>query len=134
MINCTKFNLNPSNSVCCHVFLLCDNATLRFDLRPWKSLSVFLSSWWSISPSCVILDLMVHSVFCLQRFLTMWQYDLNLWSWKTIGVFFWSCWSNVQSCKILELTVRPTRLGQTDVRRQRRAYNNRRKVEHFQHL
>ena len=36
-------------------------------------------SWWSIVPIRMILDLKVHSVPCLQRFPTMWQYDLELW-------------------------------------------------------
>ena len=52
-------------------------------LCPWITIGIFLLSWWSIVPSCTILELSVQSVSCLQRILsrfpTMWQYDLDLW-------------------------------------------------------
>ena len=62
-----------------NLFLLCDNTTLTFDHRPWKTIGIFLSSWLSIVLSCMILELTVNSVSCLQCFPTMWQYDLDLW-------------------------------------------------------
>ena len=51
----------------------------NLDLRSWKTIGIFLSSWWLIVPSCMILELTVHSVSCLQCFPSMWQYDLDLW-------------------------------------------------------
>ena len=97
----------PAYNVSCHIFILCDNTTLSFDHRPWKTLGIFLLSWWSIVPSCMILELMVHSVSCLQRFPTMWQYDLDLWllTLKKKNTFLSSCWSIVPSFKILELMI-----------------------------
>ena len=75
-----------------------------YDLRPWKTIGVFLLSWWSIVPSCKILELMVQSVSCLQRILsrfhTMWQYNCNLDIWplsfKTNKHFVSSWWSIYQ--------------------------------------
>ena len=42
---------------------------MTFDLKSWKTICIFLSSWWSVVPSCMILDLMVHSVFAYNIFL-----------------------------------------------------------------
>ena len=66
-------------------FLPCDNTTLTFELRPWKTRGNLLSSCLSIVSSCLILELTVHSVFCLQSFPTLWQYDLDFWpsTWKS---------------------------------------------------
>ena len=61
------------------------------------------------------LELTFYSVFCLQRFPTVWQYDFDLWT--TIGIFLLLSWSIVPNCKIPELTVRPSRPRQTDGRR-----------------
>ena len=44
----------------------------------WKTISFFLSSFWSIVTSCMIMELRVHFVSCLQRFPTLWQYHLDL--------------------------------------------------------
>ena len=60
-----------------NVFLLRDKTT--FDQQLWKTIIIFLSSWWSIVPSCMIMELKVHSVSCLQYYPTMWQYDLDRW-------------------------------------------------------
>ena len=80
-----RFILSPAYNV----FLLCDNTTLTFDQRPWKRISIFLSSWWSIVPSSMIMELTDHCVSSLQQFPTMWQmtltFDLGLWN--TIGIF-----------------------------------------------
>ena len=80
-----RFILYPAYNV----FLLCDNTTLTFDQRPWKRISIFLSSWWSIVPSSMIMELTDHCVSSLQQFPTMWQmtltFDLGLWN--TIGIF-----------------------------------------------
>ena len=84
VINCTKFSLYLAYSVSRHAFLLCDNTTLSFDLRPWKSISIFLSFRWSILPSW----LMVHSVSWL-RFTIMWQYELDLSPLKQEATVIW---------------------------------------------
>ena len=39
-----------------HVFLLCDNTTLTFHFRPWKTIGNFLTSCWSNISSCEILE------------------------------------------------------------------------------
>ena len=49
------------------------------DLWFWISIGIFLLSWWSVVPSCNIMKLSVQSVSWLQRFPTMWQYNLDLW-------------------------------------------------------
>ena len=48
-------------------------AHLSFQLRWAKNTSLL------IVPSIMILELMVHSVSCLQCFPSMWQYDLEIW-------------------------------------------------------
>ena len=75
---CFRFSLSVYN-VSCKVFLPWNKTTLNFDLRPSKTIEHLFSSWWSIVPSCMILELMLHSVSCLQRFPTMWQYNLDHW-------------------------------------------------------
>ena len=91
VINCTMlydrgafwFSLYPAYNVSCHVFLLCDNTTLTFNHRLWKTIRIFLSSCWSIVPSCMIVEQMVQYVsslkFILPRFPTMWKFNLDLW-------------------------------------------------------
>ena len=51
-----RFILYPAYNV----FLLRDNTTLTFDLRPWKTIGIFLASCWSNVPSCKILELTVR--------------------------------------------------------------------------
>ena len=54
--------------------ILCHNTTLTFDLeKRYLSLIMVINF-----PMCMILELTVHSMSCLQRFPTMWQYDLDL--------------------------------------------------------
>ena len=85
VINYTKlYDPGTYGSFCIpayNVFLLSDTTTLTFDLRPWKTIGIFLSSWWSIVSSFFILELTVQSVSCL-RFPTMWHYDPDRWPWK----------------------------------------------------
>ena len=81
-----------------------------------KTLCIFFSPYWLIVQSCMILELTIHSVSCLQHFPTKWQYDLDLWpaTLQNNRHFLSSCWSNVRNCKILKLMVRLTRPGQID--------------------
>ena len=112
VINCTKlwgswsfrFSLYPAYNVSCHVFLLhvCDNTTLSFDLRPWKSKSIFLSSWKSILHQVVWswnLWFILYPAISLCDNMTL---TFNHRPWKTIGIILWLFWSNVPSFKILE--------------------------------
>ena len=48
-----RFILYPAYNV----LLLCDKMTLTFDLRPEKTIGIFLSSCWLNIPSCKILEL-----------------------------------------------------------------------------
>ena len=50
-------------------------------IRPWQTISIFLSSCWSTVPSCKILEPGTNgsrSVSCHVFLIYMWQYDLDL--------------------------------------------------------
>ena len=99
------------------------------DIWPWNTKGIFLL-WWSILPSCMILELTVHSISCLLCDKTTLTFDHRLWN--SICIILSSCWSYVPSCKIPELTIWHTSPEQTDrwitlyhnTSRQRQAYKN----------
>ena len=64
-----QFSLYRAYTVSCHIFLLCDNTTLNFELRPWKTIG------WSI-------DSGTNGSFCIlltiSYYVTIRPWPLNL--------------------------------------------------------